>query len=110
MQSTFINILAFSIIIIFKTLHITRYTHFMHALYRLYEHVNPAEELIRECTQALMHVVDKSLNKRSNSKLMHVVFPMLLPIVWHSFNAHWTEINPHGLFLVQMYSFTSRYC
>ena len=31
-----------------------------------YEHPDPAEELIRECTQTLMHAIDKSLSKGSD--------------------------------------------
>ena len=32
-------------------------------LYRLYEHPDPAEELIRECTQTLVHAIDKSIKQ-----------------------------------------------
>ena len=33
---------------------------------RLYEHPDPAEELITECTQTLMHAIDKSFSKGSD--------------------------------------------
>ena len=45
------------------------FPHCMHACAyscRLYEHPDPAEELIREYTQTLMHAIDRSLSKGSD--------------------------------------------